>query len=65
MTTRIATARSTSATDAAPAFLELQKKLIEAENAQLRARADYNEAVNTYYSKTGVTLRVYRVTVGQ
>lgn len=43
--------------------LELQKKLVEAENAQLRARADYNEAVNTYHSKTGVTLRVYRVSV--
>ena len=44
--------------------LELQKRLIEAENAQLRARADYNEAVNTYHSKTGVTLRVHRVSIG-
>ena len=44
--------------------LELQKRLVEAEFAQLRARADYNEAVNTYHSKTGVTLRVYRVSVG-
>ena len=43
--------------------LELQKKLIEAETAQLRARADYNEAVNTYHNKTGVTLRIYRVSV--
>ena len=43
--------------------LELQKRLVEAEFAQLRARADYNEAVNTYHSKTGVTLRLYRVTV--
>lgn len=43
--------------------LELQKRLIEAENSQLRARADYNEAVNTYLSKTGVTLRTHRVTV--
>ena len=45
--------------------LELQKRLVEAEFAQLRARADYNEAVNTYHSKTGVTLRRYRVTVGR
>ncbi len=43
--------------------LELQKRLVEAEFAQLRARADYNKAVNTYYSKTGVTLRVYRVSI--
>ena len=43
--------------------LELQKRLVDAEFAQFRARADYNEAVNTYHSKTGVTLRVYRVTV--
>ena len=43
--------------------LELQKRRVEAETAQLRARADYNEAVNTYYNKTGVTLRMYRVSV--
>ena len=43
--------------------LELQKRLVEAEYAQLRARADYNEAVNTYYQRTGVTLRMYRVTI--
>ncbi len=43
--------------------LELQKRLVEAEFAQLRARADYNKAVNTYHSKTGVTLRVYRVSI--
>ena len=41
----------------------VNKRLIEAENSQLRARADYNEAVNTYLSKTGVTLRTHRVTV--
>ncbi|MEO7319747.1 MAG: TolC family protein [Chthoniobacteraceae bacterium] len=45
--------------------LELQKRLVEAEYAQLRARADYNEAVNTYYQRTGVTLREYRVTIGK
>ena len=43
--------------------LELQKKLREAQLAELRARADYNKAVNEYYRQTGVTLRVYRVTV--
>jgi outer membrane protein TolC len=43
--------------------LELQKKLAEAEVAQLRARADYNEAVSTYYRLTGVTTRVYGITV--
>ena len=45
--------------------LELQKRLVEAEYAQLRARADYNEAVNTYYKQTGVTLRQYRVSIGK
>ena len=45
--------------------LELQKRLVEAQYSQLRARADYNEAVNTYYQRTGVTLREYRVTVGK
>ena len=44
-------------------MLELQKRLVEAEYAQLRARADYNEAVNTYYQRTGITLHVYRVTI--
>ena len=43
--------------------LELQKKLREAQLAELRARADYNKAVNEYYRQTGVTLRVYRVSV--
>ena len=43
--------------------LELQKRLVEAEYAQLLARADYNKAVNTYYQKTGVTLRTYRVSI--
>ena len=37
--------------------LELQKKLIEAEAAQLRARADYNKAVSEYQRQTGTALR--------
>ena len=45
--------------------LELQKRLVEAEYAQLLARADYNKAVNNYYKQTGVTLREYRVTIGK
>ncbi len=43
--------------------LELQTKMRDAQFAELRARADYNKAVNEYYRQTGVTLRVYRVTV--
>ena len=45
--------------------LELQKKLREAQLAELSARADYNKAVNEYYRQTGVTLRVYRVAIGK
>jgi outer membrane protein TolC len=44
--------------------LELQKRFIEAQFAELSARAEYNKAVNDYYRVTGVTLRVYRVAVG-
>ncbi len=43
--------------------LELQKKLAEAETAELRARADYNKAVAKYRLQTGTTLRVHGVTV--
>ena len=43
--------------------LELQKKLTEAEAAEIRARADYNKAVAEYYRQTGTSLRVYRVAV--
>lgn len=43
--------------------LELQKRLVEAEFAQLRARADYNKAVNEYYRQTGTTLDVYRIKI--
>ena len=41
--------------------LELQKKLIEAEAAQLRARADYNKAVSEYHRQTGTALREHGV----
>ncbi len=43
--------------------LELQKKLIEAEAAELRARSDYNKAVSEYHRQTGITLQLYRVAV--
>ena len=43
--------------------LELQKKLTEAETAELRARADYNKAVGRYRFQTGTTLRVHGVKV--
>lgn len=43
--------------------LELQKKLAEAEVAELRAKADYNKAVAKYRLQTGTTLTVHGVTV--
>jgi outer membrane protein TolC len=43
--------------------LELQKKLAEAEAAELRARADYNKAIGEYQRQTGTTLRVYNVVI--
>ena len=43
--------------------LELQKRLIEAEVAGLRAGADYNKAVAEYHRQTGTTLKVYGVVV--
>ena len=43
--------------------LELQKKLAEAQFAELRAQADYNKAVSEYRRQTGTTLKVYRVVV--
>jgi len=43
--------------------LELQRKLAEAEFAELRARADYNKAVSEYHRQTGTSLRVHRVTI--
>lgn len=43
--------------------LELQKKLAEAEAAELRAHSDYNKAIGEYYRQTGTTLRVYNVKV--
>ncbi|MDB6152283.1 MAG: Outer rane efflux protein [Chthoniobacteraceae bacterium] len=41
--------------------LELQKKLAEAEQAELRSRADYNKALSEYRRQTGTTLRRYNV----
>ena len=43
--------------------LELQKKLAEAETAELRSRADYNKAVARYRLQTGTTLNVHGVKV--
>ena len=43
--------------------LELQKKLAEAETAELRAKADYNKAVAQFQQQTGTTLRVRGVKV--
>lgn len=43
--------------------LELQRKLAEAEAAEIRAKADYNKAVSEYYRQTGVTLLMYNVKV--
>ena len=43
--------------------LELQRRLAEAEFAEVRARADYNKAVSEYHRQTGTTLRVHRVEV--
>jgi outer membrane protein TolC len=41
--------------------LELQKKLTEAEAAELRARSDYNKAIGEYHRQTGTSLRVHNV----
>ncbi len=41
--------------------LELQKKLIEAEAAELRSRSDYNKSISEYQRQTGNTLRVHHV----
>ena len=43
--------------------LELQRRLAEAEVAELRARSDYNKAVSEYYRQTGTTLRMYQIVV--
>ena len=43
--------------------LELQKKLAEAETAELRSRADFNKAVAKYRLQTGTTLKVHGVKV--
>jgi outer membrane protein TolC len=41
--------------------LELQKKLIEAEAAELRASSDYNKAVSEYQRQIGISLLVHNV----
>lgn len=41
--------------------LELQRKLAEAEAAELRARSDFNKAVSEYHRQIGTTLREHRV----
>jgi outer membrane protein TolC len=41
--------------------LELQKKLAEAQSAEIRARADHNKAIAEFNRKTGRTLRQYSV----
>ena len=43
--------------------LELQKRLAEAQTAEIRARADYNKAVSEYQRQIGTTLRVNYVGV--
>jgi outer membrane protein TolC len=45
--------------------LELQKKLAEAEFAEVTARADYNRAVAQFNRQTGTTLRVHRVVIDE
>lgn len=41
--------------------LELQRKLSEAEAAELKARSDFNKAVSEYHRQIGTTLREHRV----
>ncbi len=43
--------------------LELQKKLAEAETSELRARADYHEAIANYQQQTGTALRFHAVKI--
>lgn len=43
--------------------LELQKKLAEAEAAELRAVSDYNKAVSEYQRQTGTSLREHHVVI--
>jgi outer membrane protein len=43
--------------------LELQKKLAEAQTAEIRARADYNKAVSEFHRQIGTTLKVHYVTI--
>ncbi len=41
--------------------LQLQRDYSQAETAELRARADYNQAIARYQQQTGTTLRVHKV----
>jgi outer membrane protein TolC len=43
--------------------LEFQKKLAEAQSAELRAQTDYNKAVSEYHRQTGTALRMHGVVV--
>ncbi len=43
--------------------LELQRKVAEAETAELRARSDFNKAVARYHLQTGTTLQIHGVKV--
>ena len=43
--------------------LELQRKVAEAETAELRARSDYNKAVARFHLQVGSTLRTHGVKV--
>ena len=56
-------ARLTAGTGTTFEVLELQRKVAEAETAELRARADYNKAVANYHLQVGSTLRLYGVKV--
>lgn len=45
--------------------LQLQKELTDAQTAELRARADYNQAIARYQQQIGKTLDVHKVTTGE
>ncbi len=56
-------ARLTAGTGTTFEVLELQRKVAEAETAELRARSDYNKAVANYHLQVGSTLRLYGIKV--
>ncbi|MEI6350701.1 MAG: TolC family protein [Verrucomicrobiota bacterium] len=45
--------------------LELQKKLMEAEAAEIRAESDYRKAISEYHRRTGVTLERNSITISE